>query len=315
MAGMIEVRELCKRYGSTMAVDHLSFVAPPGVVTGFLGPNGAGKSTTLRMILGLDAPTSGSATVNGRAYRDLAAPMREVGALLDATAVHGARTVAGHLRWIAKAGNVPRRRVDEVLELVGLAGAAGRRIGGFSLGMQQRLGIAVALLGDPATLVLDEPVNGLDPSGIAWIRGLLRDLARQGRAILLSSHLMSEMQATADRVVVIGSGRLIADASVRELTAQSQPRVRVVAASLDRLSAVLRGARATVSPTEGGAVVVEGLDGARISAIAAAHDIALDELTPERPSLEEAYLHLTRETTQYRQPDRIPVGTTKGHQS
>jgi ABC-2 type transport system ATP-binding protein len=313
MAGMIEVRELCKRYGSTLAVDHLSFVVRPGVVTGFLGPNGAGKSTTLRMILGLDAPTAGSATVNGRAYRDLAAPMSEVGALLDATAVHGARTAHGHLRWIAKAGNVPRRRVDEVLELVGLAGAAGRRIGGFSLGMQQRLGIAVALLGDPATLVLDEPVNGLDPSGIVWIRRLLRDLASQGRAILLSSHLMSEMQATADQVVVIGSGRLIADTSVRELTAQTRPRARVVAADLDRLSAVLRGAGATVTPALGG-VVVDGLDGARISAIAAAHEIALDELTPQRLSLEDAYLTLTRETTQCQQDDRIPVGTTKGHQ-
>src|SRR5690606_37553908 len=214
---MIRVRGLTKRYGATTAVDHLDFDVHPGVVTGFLGPNGAGKSTTMRMILGLDTPTAGTATVNGRRYRDLPAPTREVGSLLDPGAAHPGRTARAHLLWLARGASLPHRRVEEVLDLVGLASAAHRRVGGFSLGMRQRLGIAAALLGDPGVLLFDEPVNGLDPEGIRWIRGLLRDLAAEGRTVLVSSHLMSEMQATADHVLVIGRGRLIADVGVAEL--------------------------------------------------------------------------------------------------
>ena len=206
---MIELKDLSKRYGDTLAVDRLSFTVAPGRVTGFLGPNGAGKSTTMRMILGLDTPSGGEVTVNGRSYRDLPAPMREIGALLDAKAIQGGRSAYNHLRWIAQAAGLPRTRVDEVLELVGLGDVAGRKAAGFSLGMSQRLGIATALLGNPETLILDEPVNGLDPDGIRWIRSLLRNLASEGRTVLLSSHLMSEMEETADHVVVIGRGRLI----------------------------------------------------------------------------------------------------------
>jgi ABC-2 type transport system ATP-binding protein len=212
---MIELLDVTKRYGHTVAVDHLSFEVRPGEVTGFLGPNGAGKSTTMRMIVGLDAPTSGRVAVDGQAYRDLRFPLRHVGALLDAKAIHPGRSARDHLRWLADSNGISRRRVDEVLEVVGLAGVAHRRSGGFSLGMSQRLGIATALLGDPGTLLLDEPVNGLDPEGIQWIRQLLRSLADEGRSILVSSHLMSEMAQTADRLIVVGRGRLIADGTSR----------------------------------------------------------------------------------------------------
>src|SRR5215203_1992870 len=207
----IELTDVTKRYGETVAVDHLSFTVRPGIVTGFLGPNGAGKTTTMRMMLGLDAPSSGAVTVNSHSYRSLPAPMHEVGALLDAKAAFGGHTAQQHLRWLAQAGGIPRRRIDEVLDLVGLSEVAGRRVGGFSLGMYQRLGIAAALLGDPRILLFDEPVNGLDPEGIRWIRSFLQRLAAEGRTIFLSSHLMSEMEATADHVIVIGRGRLIAD--------------------------------------------------------------------------------------------------------
>ncbi|MBL7501748.1 ATP-binding cassette domain-containing protein [Frankia sp. CNm7] len=218
---MIEVRHLTRRYGATLAVDRLSFEARPGVVTGFLGPNGSGKSTTMRVLLGLERPDGGDALIAGRRYADLPWPLREVGALLEARAFHPGRSARAHLTAFAAAGGVPRRRVDEVLELVGLAEVAGRRAGGFSLGMAQRLGLATALLGDPAVLLLDEPVNGLDPQGIHWIRGLLRGLAAQGRTVLLSSHLIGELARTADRLVVIGGGRLLADTSVAELTTRS----------------------------------------------------------------------------------------------
>ena len=217
---MIEVRELTKRYGRSVAVDGLSFQVRPGTVTGFLGPNGAGKSTTMRVILGLDAPTSGTALVNGRRYRSLRHPMREVGALLDANAVHAGRTAFDHLRWMARSNRIPVSRVTAVLEQVGLAGVARKRVGGFSLGMRQRLGIAAALLGDPGVLLFDEPVNGLDPDGVRWIRELMRALAAEGRTVLISSHLMSEMALTADHIVVVGRGRLIAEAPVKELQAR-----------------------------------------------------------------------------------------------
>ena len=221
---MIETAALTKRYGATLAVDDLSFQVRPGRVTGFLGPNGAGKSTTMRMILGLDAPTSGHATIGGRAYRELPVPLREVGALLDGGAVHPGRKAVDHLRWVARSNGIGRRRVDEVLDLVGLASVAGRRVGGFSLGMTQRLGIGVALLGDPGVLILDEPVNGLDTDGIRWVRGLLRRLAGEGRTVLLSSHVMSEMELTADHLVVIAQGRLVADMPLPELIERhSQP--------------------------------------------------------------------------------------------
>jgi ABC-2 type transport system ATP-binding protein len=215
---VIRVRRLSKAYGGTVAVDDLSFDVRPGVVTGFLGPNGSGKSTTMRMILGLDRPTAGSATVDGKSYADLPAPLQEVGALLDARAADGARTAYDHLRWIARAGHLPRRRVDEVLAVVGLSDVAGNRVRTFSLGMYQRLGLATALLGDPSTLILDEPINGLDPEGIAWMGDLLKDLARQGRTVLVASHLLNEMQGTAEAVVVIGRGRLVADSTVADLT-------------------------------------------------------------------------------------------------
>ncbi|WP_242902411.1 ABC transporter ATP-binding protein [Actinomadura terrae] len=264
---MIEVRELTKRFGRTVAVDRLSFEVRPGSVTGFLGPNGAGKSTTMRVLLGLDAASSGEALVNGRRYASLRRPMLDVGALLDASAVHGGRTAFDHLGWLARSNGVGTRRVAEVLERVGLAGVARRRVGGFSLGMRQRLGIAAALLGDPGVLIFDEPVNGLDPDGVRWIRELMRALAAEGRTVLVSSHLMSEMELTADRLVVIGRGRLIADTSVRELADRFGRGVRVRSPRPDELTRVLVAAGGTVesangtatgSALEGGRTTVEG---------------------------------------------------------
>jgi ABC-2 type transport system ATP-binding protein len=294
---VIEVRGLSKRYGDTVAVDGLTFEVRPGVVTGFLGPNGAGKSTTMRLILGLDRPTGGTATVNGRPYRDLPAPMREVGALLDAKAVHGGRTAHRHLTWLARAGGIRRSRVDEVLGQVGLADAAGRKVRGFSLGMAQRLGLAAALLGDPPTLLLDEPVNGLDPDGIRQVRVLLQDLAAEGRTVLVSSHLMAEMEETAEHVLVIGRGRLIADTSVAEMTRQAVGGpVRVVsprAAELaTELSPMLEQVGGRVEPGAGGVLDVRGLDAATIGDTAAAAGIPLHELTPRRSTLETAFLDL-----------------------
>ena len=290
---MIQVRELSKRYGETVAVDGVTFDVRPGLVTGFLGPNGSGKSTTMRLILGLDRPTSGSATVHGRPYRSLAAPLREVGALLDAKAVHGNRSARLHLTWLARAGGIPTRRVDEVLELVGLSAVAGRKVRGFSLGMSQRLGLAAALLGDPATLLLDEPVNGLDPDGIRQVRVLLRKLAAEGRTVLVSSHLMAEMEETADRILVIGNGRLAADTTLTELTGRhGGGHVRVVSPRPERLAAVLTGLGGVVVPEFDGALDVAGLSAGRIGDAAAAAGLALHELTPARGSLEDAFLEL-----------------------
>jgi len=296
---MIELKDLSKRYGDTLAVDGLSFTVAPGRVTGFLGPNGAGKSTTMRMILGLDAPSGGEVTVNGRPYRDLPAPMREIGALLDAKAIQGGRSAYNHLRWVAQAAGLPRTRVDEVLELVGLREVASRKAGGFSLGMSQRLGIATALLGDPETLILDEPVNGLDPDGIRWIRSLLQHLASEGRTVLLSSHLMSEMEETADHVVVIGRGRLIADTNIAEFMQRSSgSHVRVVSPRAAQLVPLLESAGAGVT-TDDGALVVTGMETPRIAAIAAEHRIEIHELSLRRASLEDAFMELTQDSRDY----------------
>jgi ABC-2 type transport system ATP-binding protein len=291
---MIEANGLSKRYGDRLAVDGLTFTVRPGVVTGFLGPNGAGKSTTMRMILGLDAPGSGRVTVNGRAYRELRAPLREVGALLDARAVHGGRTARDHLGWLARSNRIPGRRVEEVLGLVGLAGVAGRRVKGFSLGMSQRLGIAAALLGDPGVLVLDEPVNGLDTEGIAWVRGLLRRLAGEGRTVLVSSHLMSEMQLTADHLLVIGQGRLLADVAMEHfIRRNSRPSTLVRSPQWERLRPLLAAGAARVEGDGQGRWRVVGLGPAAVGDVAARHRIELHELTPQHPSLEEVYLRLT----------------------
>ena len=301
---MIEARDLHKRYGDAIAVEGLTFDIAPGLVTGFLGPNGAGKSTTLRMILGLDHPTRGTVTVGGRAYRDLPAPMHEVGALLDARAVHGKLTARQHLRWLAEAGGLPRGRVDEVLAEVGLTEVAARRIGGFSLGMFQRLGIAAALLGDPATLLFDEPVNGLDPEGIRWIRTLVRRLAAEGRTIVVSSHLMNEMEETADHVLVIGRGRLIADTSMADFRQRSAgSHVRVVSPDAERLRELLARAGATVAGSDGhgaSALTVVGLKAAGIGDLAAEHGLRVHELTPHSASLEEAFMELTHDSVDYR---------------
>jgi len=297
---MIEAQELTKRFGDKVAVDNLSFRVEPGKVTGFLGPNGAGKSTTMRMILGLDHPSSGTVTINGRPYRDLPSPMHEAGALIDAKAVQGGRSAYQHLRWLAAASGIPRRRVDEVLEIVGLTGVADRKVGSFSLGMSQRLGIAGALLGDPGVLLFDEPVNGLDPEGIRWIRGLLKQLAAEGRTVFLSSHLMSEMEATADHVIVIGRGRLVADMSIAEfIRVHGGESVRAVSPQNEELARVLEGAGALVEQEPGGALIVSGLGAGEIGDLAGAHGIRLSELAPRRVSLEAAYMELTRDAVEY----------------
>jgi ABC-2 type transport system ATP-binding protein len=303
---------LTKRYGDTTAVDDLSFSVRAGRVTGFLGPNGSGKSTTMRMILGLDLPTSGSVTVDRRPYAALPAPMTAVGALLDATAVDGMRSARAHLGWIARAGRLPRRRVDEVLDLVGLADVAGKRLGGFSLGMSQRLGIATAMLGDPPVLLLDEPVNGLDPEGIRWMRRLLRRLAEEGRAVLVSSHLMSEMETTADHVLVIGRGRLLADMPVGEFTRHgSSGHVRVVTPEPERLQVQLARAGASVDPGLDGALLVRGIDNVEIATVAAASGVLLYELTPQRATLEETFMALTSDSVDYRGDDRAANGVDR----
>jgi ABC-2 type transport system ATP-binding protein len=301
---MIEARNLVKRYGATVAVNDLSFSIRPGMVTGFLGPNGAGKTTTMRMILGLDAPTRGSVTVGGRSYRDLPAPMREVGALLDAKAVHGGRRARDHLLCLAQSNGIPRSRVEEVIRIVGLEGVARRRAKGFSLGMGQRLGIASALLGDPAVLIFDEPVNGLDPDGILWVRTLMRTLAAEGRTVLVSSHLMSEMALTADHLLVIGKGRLIADTSADEFVRSSSQRsVHVRSPQAAELAARCREARATVAGPEAGSgpdvIEITGIDSAEVGKLAAAHGIILFELIPVKASLEEAFMELTRDSVEY----------------
>lgn len=297
---MIEIRDLTKRYGRTLAVDGLSFDIRPGVVTGFLGPNGSGKSTTMRLILGLDHPTRGGVVVNGTPYQTLPAPLHEIGALLDARAVHPGRSAYNHLLFLAQSNGIGRRRVDEVLELVGLTGVARRRAGGFSLGMFQRLGIAGALLGDPQILMFDEPVNGLDPDGILWIRTFMRSLAAEGRTIFVSSHLMSEMSQTADHLVVIGRGKLLADTSMRQfIEHSSQNYVRVRSPQSTELAGVLIAAGATVEPAMDGALRASGLDMARIGDLAADHGLRLHELAEQQASLEAAFMELTRDSLEY----------------
>jgi ABC-2 type transport system ATP-binding protein len=300
---MIEARGLTKRYGDKVAVDDLTFTVEPGRVTGFLGPNGAGKSTTMRMILGLDAPTRGSATVNGKPHREHAAPLREVGALLEARSVHPGRSAYHHLLALARTCGIPRSRVEEVVDAVGLREVARRRAGGFSLGMGQRLGIATALLGDPDTVILDEPVNGLDTEGIRWIRSLLRRLAAEGKTVFVSSHLMSEMALTAQHLIVIGRGRLIADTSTEALIASAAPDlVRVRSTDPDTLAALLRSPDVTVSRDEDGALTVSGLSTDQVGTVAGAAGITLLELTPQQASLEEAFMDLTRDAVEFRAP-------------
>jgi ABC-2 type transport system ATP-binding protein len=299
---MIEARGLSKNYGSTRAVDGLTFDVRPGHVTGFLGPNGAGKSTTMRMIIGLDRPSSGTVAVNGRAYGGIHRPLFEVGAVLEARAVHGGRSAFNHLLCLAQSNGIGRRRVAEVLDLVGLERVSSRRAGTFSLGMSQRLGLAAALLGDPPVLLCDEPVNGLDPEGILWIRTLLRQLAAEGRTVFVSSHLMSEMALTADHLIVVGKGRLIADASTVDLIEQSSMN-SVVVRTPDPLRLrellVIHKANVRVDP-EDGALVVTGMDASAIGDLAASHAIALHELSPRRASLEEAFMELTHDSVDFR---------------
>ncbi|RSS45651.1 ABC transporter ATP-binding protein [Streptomyces sp. WAC08241] len=297
---MIEVDGLVKAYGGRRVLDGLSFTAVPGRVTAFLGPNGAGKSTTLRMVLGLGTPDAGSALVHGVRYAELRDPLRSVGALLDASACHPARSPRAHLSWLARTHRIPGARVDEVLDLVGLGPAARRPVRGFSLGMRQRLGIAVAMLGDPGALLLDEPMNGLDPEGIQWLRGLLRSLADEGRTVLVSSHLMQEMAVTADHVLVIGRGRVLADGGIASLLETELPPVRLVTPRLAELSPVLRAEGARVVHDSAHRATVTGLTSARIGDLAAQNAYGVHELTPLRPSLEEAYLRLTTEAVEYR---------------
>jgi ABC-2 type transport system ATP-binding protein len=326
---MIEVRDLTKRYGDKVAVDHLSFTVEPGRVTGFLGPNGAGKSTTMRLILGLDHPTSGSATIDGKPYRDLARPLRTVGALLEAKSVHGGRTARNHLLFLAQTQGLPRARVDEVLGLVGLREVANKRAGSFSLGMSQRLGIAAALLGDPEMLLLDEPVNGLDPEGVLWVRNLMKQLAAEGRTILVSSHLMNEMAVTADHLIVIGRGRLIVQSSTEDVIARSADKsVRVRTPDTARLAelitaaggSVVAGGTAADEPAAANGkdlLTVTGMQAARVGELAASASIVLHELTP-LASLEDAFMELTSGSLEFSQHGPggpggpMPVNATHG---
>jgi ABC-2 type transport system ATP-binding protein len=296
----IEAVGLSKRYGAKTVVHDLSFTVRPGSVTGFLGPNGAGKSTTMRMLLGLDAPTRGTSTVGGRAYAGHTAPLTEVGALLEAKSVHPGRSARNHLLALAHTHGIPASRVDQVVELTGLTDVARRRVKGFSLGMGQRLGIAAALLGDPATLVLDEPVNGLDPEGVLWIRTLLKSLAAEGRTVLVSSHLMSEMALTADHLVIVGRGRLLADTTVEAFVRSSgTDAVKVVSPEASALAALLAGPGVEISSGTPGELRVRGTDGEHIGRTAAAHGIPLYELTPLTASLEQAFMDLTRDEVEY----------------
>jgi ABC-2 type transport system ATP-binding protein len=297
----IEARLLTKRYGATLAVDSLSFDVNPGVVTGFIGPNGSGKTTTMRLILGLDNPTSGDVKVGGRHYRDLPAPLREVGALIDAKAVHPSRTAYNHLLALAQSNAIPKKRVDEVLGMVGLESAAGRRVGGFSLGMGQRLGIAGALLGDPPVLMFDEPLNGLDPEGIVWIRELMQRLAAEGRTVFVSSHLMNEMAVTADHLIVIGKGKLLRDEGVNTFMESSAEHwVLVRSPQLAELVAAAKGAGAQVRPGTEDSMEISGLDSRAIGDLAAANHITLHELATQRASLEDAFMELTHDSVDYR---------------
>jgi ABC-2 type transport system ATP-binding protein len=298
---VIEARGLTKRYGTTAAVDDLTFDVVAGRVTGFLGPNGAGKSTTMRLTVGLDAPTAGTVTVAGRPYRSIRCPLFEVGAMLETAAVHPGRSAHAHLLALAQANGIGRRRVDQVLSIVGLDAVAGRRAGGYSLGMTQRLGVAAALLGDPGVLLLDEPVNGLDPEGVAWIRTLLRALAGEGRTVFVSSHLMGEMALTADHLIVIGRGRLIADTSVEAfIRASATGHVQVRSPQSERLAALLREHGATVEDGDDpGALAVTGIDAATVGELACGHGIVLHELVTRQVSLEEAFMTMTRDAVDY----------------
>lgn len=294
---MIEARGLTKHYGKTLAVNDLSFDVAPGEVTGFLGPNGAGKSTTMRMILGLDNPTSGQVTISGKRYTELKNPLRTVGALLDAKWVHPNRSARAHLAWMAKSNHIPARRVDEVLDIVGLTSVAGKRAGGFSLGMSQRLGIAAALLGDPEVLLFDEPVNGLDPEGILWIRKFMHRLADEGRTVFVSSHLLSEMALTASNLVVIGKGKLISQSTTKEFVARaSENTVKVRSPQLAKLRSLLPADSAT--DTDDG-ILVSGLDSEKIGELAASNGIVLHELSPQTGSLEQAFMQITGDSVEY----------------
>jgi ABC-2 type transport system ATP-binding protein len=319
---LIEVRGVTKRFGSKTAVDDLTFVVEPGKVTGFLGPNGAGKSTTMRVILGLDRPQSGSATINGRLYRDLPDPLRTVGALLEAKSTHTGRSARNHLLFLAQTQGLPTSRVEEMLELVGLAEVAGKRAGGFSLGMSQRLGIAAALLGDPQVLLLDEPVNGLDPEGVLWIRNLMKHLAGQGRTVLVSSHLMNEMAVTADHLIVIGKGRLIADSSTADVIARgTEKSVRVLTPDADKLAKLIisdggkiASADAASQADSDGArlLTVTGLEARRIGELSASSSVVLFELTPQLASLEEAFMELTSGSLEFGVHGNGPLLAPKG---
>jgi ABC-2 type transport system ATP-binding protein len=307
---MIEVDRLRKRFGPVTAVDGLSFAVRPGCVTGFLGPNGAGKSTTMRLILGLDHPDTGTATIDGKSYRDLVEPLRVVGALLEAKTVHSGRSARNHLLVLAQTQGLPRQRVEEVLELVGLREVADKRVGGFSLGMGQRLGLAAALLGDPRVLVLDEPVNGLDPEGIVWVRNLLKHLAGQGRTVFVSSHLMSEMAHTAEHLIVIGRGRLIADCPTEEFLARSSQRsVLVKSPDAARLTELITAEGGLVTADNGQALTVAGLPAPRVGELAARGGLVLHELTPQLASLEEAFMALTRDRVDYDARTGQPAAT------
>jgi len=300
MQSTIDVDGLTKRYGRVVAVDDLTFTVRPGEVTGFIGPNGAGKSTTMRLIMGLDFPHAGAATVAGRRYRDLTEPLTTMGTLLDASAPHPARTARNHLRWLAHSNGISTARVGAVLAQVGLEPAADRRVGGFSLGMRQRLGIAAALLGDPPILMLDEPATGLDPEGIVWIRSLLRGLAARGRAVLVSSHLMTELQDTADHLLIIGRGRMIADTPTTELLARaSGDRIDVRTQMATEAMTVLAGAGAIVATSEAEVVTVTGLPGEQVVNLLSAAGVRYSELRQHRATLEEAYMELTREATEF----------------
>jgi ABC-2 type transport system ATP-binding protein len=301
MEATIEVTGLRKRFGPNMALDGMSFAVTPGKVTGFVGPNGAGKSTTMRVILGLDAADEGHALIGGRSYRSLRHPLRHVGSLLDAAALQPSRTARNHLLWLAHSQGLGARRVDEVIEQAGLASAIRRKAGGYSLGMRQRLGIAAALLGDPPVLMLDEPVNGMDPEGIVWMRGFLRSLAGQGRAVLVSSHLMSELQDTADHLVVVGRGKVIADTSVRELiAAASADRVTLRTTERSQAMTLLAGLGATVAATGSDTLTISGLPAERVVALLGDNAVPFSEVLAHRASLEEAYMELTRDAVDFR---------------
>ncbi|MBN6035703.1 ATP-binding cassette domain-containing protein [Amycolatopsis sp. 195334CR] len=296
---MIEAEGLTKRYGKTLAVDQLSFSVTAGRVTGFLGPNGAGKSTTMRMMLGLDNPTAGRVRIGGKRYHELKNPLRTVGALLDAKWVHPNRSARAHLAWMAKSNKIPASRVDEVLDTVGLTSVAGKRAGGFSLGMSQRLGIAAALLGDPEVLLFDEPVNGLDPEGILWIRKFMHRLADEGRTVFVSSHLLSEMALTASELVVIGKGKLISQSSTKDFVARaSENTVKVRSPQQGQLGQLLVNASAQVTEDDG-ALIVSDLDSAKIGEIAAQHNLVLHELSPLQGSLEQAFMQITGDSVEY----------------